>query len=72
LAVPFGTDKLRKYLENREFILENDNQALSWLLSDPRQREKIGRWVVKNSALKFQVRHIRGTQNCVADELSRM
>jgi len=33
---------------------------------------KIGRWVLWLSALKFQVRHISGTQNIVADTLSRM
>ena len=45
---------------------------MSWLLSHPRQLGKIGRWVTKISALKFQVKHIRGTQNIVADALSRM
>jgi hypothetical protein len=72
LAVLFGTKKFRKYIEHQEFILETDNQALSWLLSHPRQLGKIGRWVAKISALKFQVRHIRETQNVVADTLSRM
>jgi hypothetical protein len=72
LAVLFGTEKFRKYIEHQDFILETDNQALSWLLSHPRQLGKIGRWVVKISALKFQVRHIRGMQNIVADTLSRM
>jgi hypothetical protein len=33
---------------------------------------KIGRWVAKISALRFEVRHIRGTQNIVADALSSM
>ena len=42
------------------------------MLSHPRQLGKIGRWVVKISALKFEVRHVRGTQNIVADTLSRM
>jgi hypothetical protein len=37
LAVLFGTDKFLKYLEHQEFIFETDNQALSWLLSHPRQ-----------------------------------
>jgi hypothetical protein len=35
LAVLFGTEKFRKYIEHQEFILETDNQALSWLLSYP-------------------------------------
>ena len=72
LAVLFGTKKFLKYLEHQEFILETDNQALSWLLSHPRHLGKIGRWVVKISALKFPACHIRGTQNIVADMLSRM
>jgi hypothetical protein len=46
LAVLFGTE-FRKYTEHQEFILETDNQALSWLLSHPRQLGKIDRWVVK-------------------------
>jgi hypothetical protein len=72
LAVLFGTDKFLKYLEHQEFTLETDNQALSWLLSHPRQLGKIGRWVARISALKFEVKHIRGTLNVVADALSRM
>jgi hypothetical protein len=72
LAVLFGMDKFRPYLEHTEFLLETDNQALSWLLSNPRQLGKIGRWVVKISSLKFKVQHVRGTQNVVADALSRM
>jgi hypothetical protein len=61
LAVLFGTDKFRRYLENREFLLETDNQALSWLLSHPRQLGKIGRWVARISSLKFEVRHNTNT-----------
>lgn len=72
LAVVFGVDKFRRFLEHSEFLLETDNQALSWLLAHPRQLGKIGRWVVKIAALKFRVQHIRGTQNVVADALSRM
>jgi len=61
LVVLFGTKKFRKYIKHQEFILEMDNLALPWLLSHPWQLGKIGRWVVKISMLKFQVRHIRGT-----------
>jgi len=47
--------KLEFYLEHCEFILEINNQALSWFLSHPRQLEKIGRWVVKIASIKFQI-----------------
>ena len=72
LAVLFGTEKFCKYIEHQDFILETDNKALSSLSSQPRQSGKIGRWVVKISALKFEVRHDRGTQNIVADTHSGM
>ena len=72
LAVIFGVEEFRQYLEHREFVLETDNQALSWLLSHPRQLGKLGRWIARLTSLKFEVRHIRGTQNPVADALSRM
>lgn len=72
LAVVFGMDKFRRYLEHKEFLLETDNQALSWLLAHPRQLGKIGRWVVQISSFKFKVQHIRGTDNVIADTLSRM
>jgi hypothetical protein len=72
LAVLFGIEKFSQYLEHTEFLLETDNRELSSLLSHPRQLGKIGHWVVRISSLKFKVQHIRGTQNIVADTLSRM
>ena len=65
-------EKFRKYVEHQEFLLETDNQALSWLLAHPGQLGKIGRWVARISSFKFRVQHIRGTQNIIADSLSRM
>jgi hypothetical protein len=72
LAVVFALDKFRQYLEHQEFLLETDNQALSWLLNHPSQVGKIGRSIVKITSFKFLVQHIRGTQNVVADTLSCM
>jgi len=71
LAVLFGTEKFHKYIEHQDFILETENQALSCLLSHLCQLRKIGRWAVKISALKFEVRHVRCMQNIVTDTLSR-
>ena len=54
------------------FFLETDNQASSWLLTHPSSLGKIGRWAVRISAFKFSVQRVRGTQNIVADSLSKM
>lgn len=72
LAVIFAVEKFRPFLEHKEFLLETDNQALSWMLNHPKQLGRIGRWVLRLNCYKFRVRHIRGTQNVIADSLSRM
>jgi hypothetical protein len=72
LAILFGLEIFRAYLEHVEFDLETDNQALMWCLSHPRQLGRIARWVIRLSSFKFCVHHIRGTQNVIADTLSRM
>lgn len=72
LAVLFGLERYKFYLEHRRFTLETDNQALSWVLARPRKTGRIARWAVRISAFQFDVRHIKGSENVVADALSRM
>lgn len=72
LAVLYGLERFRFYLEHTEFLLETDNQALSWVLARPRKSGRLVRWALRISAFKFKVQHIRGVVNCVADALSRM
>jgi hypothetical protein len=42
LAVLFGLEKFRPYLEQTKFNLEMDNQALTWCISHPHQLGTIG------------------------------
>ena len=72
LAVLFGIEKFRLYLEHAEFDLHTDNQALSYVLARPRKSGRLARWAVRISAFKFKVTHLRSSQNVIADTLSRM
>ena len=72
LAVLFGMEKFKFYLEHQEFRLETDNKALSWVLARPRKTGRVARWAVRISAFRFTVSHISGSLNCVADALSRI
>ena len=72
LAVLYGVEKFRMYLEHAEFHLQTDNQALSWVLARPPKSGRLARWALRISAFKFRVEHIRGSQNIIADTLSRM
>lgn len=72
LGVLFGVERFRFFLEHKKFLLETDNQALTWVLARPRKTGRIARWAVRISAFRFDVHHIRGSDNGVADALSRM
>ena len=72
LAVLFAVEKFRLYIEHVEFDLETDNLALSWCLARPRKTGRLARWAVRLSAFKYVPHHIRGSDNVVADALSRM
>ena len=37
LAIVLAFEKFKPFLEHKEFLLETDNQALSWLLNHPKQ-----------------------------------
>ena len=52
LAVLFGTEKFHKYIEHQDFILEMENQALSWLLSPAPVREN---WLMGSKSIRTQV-----------------
>jgi hypothetical protein len=71
LAVVYGCEKYRSYLEHKEFHLTTDNQALAWLLKQTREFGRIGRWVLRLAPFKFKVGLIKGKENVVADCLTR-
>lgn len=72
LGVIFALDKFHDYLQIQKFILQVDNEALTWMIRHPKQLGKVGRWVLKLSHYCFDVQHIKGQMNSVADALSRM
>ena len=71
LAVVYGCEKYRTYLEHKEFDLFTDNQALAWLLRHAKELGRIGLWILRLAPFKFRTTHIRGQDNVVADCLTR-
>jgi hypothetical protein len=72
LAVLFGCERCRTYLEHKEFELRCDNLALCWLLKRVKDVGRLGRWILRLAPFKFKVVHTRGVDNVVADASSRM
>lgn len=71
-AIIWALDKFRDYLLGQKFILQTDNAALTFLYNHPKQLGKIGRWILKLSEFDFEIQHINGTTNNIADALSRL
>ena len=69
-ALYFGVSQLSYYLRGKEFILETDHRNLLWIENS--QVPIIVRWRVLLQSYIFNVKHIPGKQNKVADWLSRM
>ncbi len=71
LAIKWALESLRYYLLGREFSLETDHRALTWLHSMKDHNARVMRWYLSLQPFNFKVRHRPGRLNVVADYLSR-
>ena len=71
LAVIFATQKFRKFLLGKKFILKVDNKALSFILDNPKQSSKSIRSRMNLEEFDFDVQFKKGSENVAADTLSR-
>jgi len=69
-AAYFGVHYFSYYLRGKPFILETDHRNLLWI--EKSEVPIVVRWRVYLQSFVMYVRHIPGTQNRVADWLSRM
>ena len=58
------------YLRGKHFVLETDHQNLLWMAAS--EVPKIVRWRIYLQSFDFLIQHIKGSQNVVADALSRL
>ncbi|KAH8335335.1 hypothetical protein KR074_009772, partial [Drosophila pseudoananassae] len=71
LAVIKGIEKFRAYIEGQDFQVVTDHATLQWLLKQKDLRGRLERWAMKLRGLKLKIEHRKGSQNIVADALSR-
>ncbi|OWY97188.1 reverse transcriptase [Phytophthora megakarya] len=70
-AVVWAIKMFRPYLYGRRFTLVTDNSALKWLMTSPNLTGKLHRWALVLQEYEFEVQYRPGSQNVVADALSR-
>lgn len=70
LVIKWALESLGYYLLGREFTLETDHRALTWIHTMKDHNSQVTRWYLSLQPYQFKVRHRPGPQNKIADYLS--
>ena len=71
LAIVNALQKFRHYLYGTHFEIHTDNQALSFILKCRLANSRLTRWILAIEEYSFTIKYCRGTENTIADILSR-
>ena len=72
LAVIFAFEKFRSYLILSKIIVYIDHFALKYLLAKKDAKPRLIRWILLFQEFDVEIRDKKGSENVVADHLSRL
>ena len=72
LAVVYACEKFRPYLVASKAIIYTDHAALKYLMAKKDAKPRLIRWILLLQEFNIEIRDKKGSENLVADHLSRL
>lgn len=72
LAIVYACTHFKPYLYGKRFTIQTDHKPLQWLFSMKNANTRLMKWIFYLTEFEFDIKHIEGKTNYVADALSRV